>query len=207
MPLSPEELHRHVADHCDKEGRLPLPSMAGWEIFPFERDNLRVVPLAPPQLPEPPRQGEDPTDCRTCRAEEPAVWSDERWRLTLLPPSGALVLLLEPRQHVDLADLPDELASEMGRLEAHVARALEALPHVARAHVNRWGDGGAHLHLFFFARPAGFSQLRGSCLSVWDDVLPPLPPDVRQADAAAVAQRLVASYGGVAGGATGDAVG
>lgn len=184
MPLSPEELHRHVAAHADAGGRLPLPSLAGWEIFPFELDGLRVVPLEEPRLPEAPRVGEDPADCRACRAEQPPVWSDDHWRLSLMEPSGVLVLLLQPRQHFDLADLPASLAAELGLLVVHVARALEALPHVARAHVSRWGDGGAHLHVFFFARPAGFTQLRGSCLSIWDDVLPPLPETVRRPTAA-----------------------
>jgi hypothetical protein len=199
MPLSPEDLHHHVSAHVDNEGRLPVPSVAGWEIFPFEQEGLRVVPLASPVLPEPRRMGEDPATCRACQAQTPAVWSDERWRLTLLPPSGVLVLLLQPRDHFDLANLPDTLAEDMGRLEVHIARALEALPHVARAHVSRWGDGGAHLHLFFFARPAGFNQLRGSCLSIWDDVLPPLPAEVRDGDAATVARSLVESFGGTAG--------
>ncbi len=80
----------------------------------------------------------------------------------------------------------------------HVARAVEGLPHVARVHVSKWGDGGAHLHLFFFARPEGFAQLRGTCLALWDDLLPATPRDVRDADAAAVARALVGSYGGTA---------
>lgn len=199
VPFSPEELHAHVTAQVDGEGRLPVPSMAGWEIFPFEADGLQVVRLGAPVLPEPPRAGEDPADCGACRAERPAVWSDARWRLTVLGPSGVLVLMLQPRQHVDLARLPDDAASEMGRLTVHLARAVEALPHVARAHFCRWGDGGAHLHLFVFARPAGFTQLRGSCLSLWDDVLPPLPAAVVEADAARVARSLVETYGGAAG--------
>jgi hypothetical protein len=42
-------------------------------------------------------------------------------------------------------------------------------------HVNRWGDGSAHLHLWFLARPFGRLQLRGTFLSLWDDILPPVP--------------------------------
>ena len=37
------------------------------------------------------------------------------------------------------------------------------------------GDGAAHLHIFFFARPAGFTQLRGTCMAIWDDLLPAAP--------------------------------
>jgi hypothetical protein len=81
-------------------------------------------------------------------------------------------------------------------LSVHLARAVEALPSIARCHVMRVGDGGAHLHVFFFARPEGFAQLRGSFLVVWDDLLPPVPADVRASDAAAVAEALARSYGG-----------
>jgi hypothetical protein len=41
----------------------------------------------------------------------------------------------------------------MGVLTTHIARHVEALPHIARSHVYRIGDGGAHLHVWFFARP------------------------------------------------------
>ena len=66
--------------------------------------------------------------------------------------------MLEPIAHHDLADLPDDRAAELGLLTVRIARAIEALPHIARAHVSRWGDGSAHLHVFFFARPAGFAR-------------------------------------------------
>ncbi len=104
--------------------------------------------------------------------------------------------MLEPDAHYDLPDLPDERASEMGLLTVRIARAIEALPHVARAHVSRWGDGAVHLHIFFFARPAGFRQLRGTCLAIWDDLLPAVPDDQRDHDATAVAQSLARSHGG-----------
>jgi hypothetical protein len=97
----------------------------------------------------------------------------------------------------DLADLPDDRAAELGLLTVRIARAIEALPHIARAHVSRWGDGSAHLHIFFFARPAGFAQLRGTCLAIWDDLLPAVPAGHRDRDAAAVANAL-AGHGGQA---------
>ena len=117
----------------------------------------------------------------------------------MLEPSGApLILMLESAAHHDLPDLPDDRAAEMGRLTVAISRAIESLPHIARAHVSRWGDGGAHLHLFFFARPAGFSQLRGTCLAIWDDLLPPVPGSQRDRDAVAVGQALADGYGGQA---------
>jgi diadenosine tetraphosphate (Ap4A) HIT family hydrolase len=197
MPMSPEEFYAHAMQAADAEGRLPLSRMTGWDVFPFEQSGLRVVPLGRPVLPEPARAGENAADCRACTSGPEPVWSDEHWRLSVLGPSGApLILLLEPAAHYDLPDLPDERASEMGQLIVRITRAIEALPHIARAHVSRWGDGAAHLHIFFFARPEGFRQLRGTCLAVWDDLLPAVPDDQREHDAAAVAQSLARSHGG-----------
>lgn len=196
--MTPGEFHAHAVAHGDAQGRLPLSRMTGWEVFPFEPDGLRVVRLQPPRLPEAPRSGEGGADCPDCRPDQPAAWSDRHWRLsTLAEPTGApLLLVLRPRAHHDLPTLPDERAAELGRLLVHLARAVEGLPHVARAHVSRWGDGGAHLHVFVYARPAGFPQLRGTCLAVWDDLLPAVPREVRDGDAATVARALAASYGG-----------
>jgi diadenosine tetraphosphate (Ap4A) HIT family hydrolase len=197
MPMSPEEFYAHAMQAADAEGRLPLSRMTGWDVFPFEQSGLRAVPLVPPVLPEPARAGENAADCPACAAGREPVWSDEHWRLSVLGPSGApLILLLEPTAHYDLPDLPDDLAGEMGLLTVRIARAIEALPHIARAHVSRWGDGAAHLHIFFFARPEGFRQLRGTCLAVWDDLLPAVPDEQRDRDAAAVAQTLAGSHGG-----------
>ena len=118
------------------------------------------------------------------------IWLNDRWRLTRIRGVGVpLVLMLHPRDHYDLADLPDELAAELGVLSTHIARHVQALPHIARAHVYRIGDGGAHLHVWFFARPEGQAQLYGSWMVVWDDLLPEYPADVADADAAIVAAR------------------
>lgn len=138
---------------------------------------------------------------RPLRRQEGLAWEDEHWRLTALGPSGApLVAMLVPREHHDLGDLPDERAAELGRLIVHLAAAVEALPSVGRVHVSRWGDGGAHLHVFFIARPARMPQLRGTCMALWDDFLPPLPVAVRDENLAFVVDRLVRSYGGAAAG-------
>jgi diadenosine tetraphosphate (Ap4A) HIT family hydrolase len=197
MVMSPEEFYAHAMQAADEEGRLPLSRMTGWQVFPFEPDGLRVAPLAAPQLPEPPRLGEGGRPCVGCAADREVVWSDEHWRLKQLSQDSGvpLLLVLESVAHYDLADLPDELAAEMGLLTVRIARAIEALPHIARAHVSRWGDGSAHLHVFFLARPAGFAQLRGTCLAIWDDLLPPVPAEHRDRDAAAVATAL-AVHGG-----------
>lgn len=201
MGVPAEEFYANAMRIADAEGRLPLSRMAGWEVFPFDPDGLRVVPLEPPALPEPARAGEGGNPCGACSADEPGVWSDENWRISVLGQSGVpLIMMLQSREHHDLPDLPDEMASQLGLLTVHLARAIESLPNIARAHVSRWGDGGAHLHVFFFARPAGFPQLRGTCMALWDDLLPPVPGAQRDQDAASVVAALTASYGGRAAG-------
>ena len=84
-------------------------------------------------------------------------------------------------------------------LTKHLVRHIEAVPNISRAHASRIGDGAAHLHIWFFARPAGQSQLYGSWLVVWDDLLPEYPADVANADATQVVEALIASYGGRSG--------
>jgi len=197
MALDPEQFHAHALAVADGERRLPLARMTGWDVSPFEQDGLRVTPLRPPVLPEPVRHGEDPADCGPCRKRDEGIWFTDCWRLTLVRGVGVpLVLMLYPRDHYDLEDLPDELAAEMGSLTVRIARHMRALPHVTRAHVYRFGDGAAHLHVWFFARPEGQAQLFGSWLPVWDDLLPEYPADVAEVDAAIVADALVASHGG-----------
>ncbi|WP_285735252.1 hypothetical protein [Kitasatospora phosalacinea] len=197
MAMTPDEFYDHARAAADGELRLPLARMTGWEISPFEPEGLRVSPLRPPVLPEPPRHGEDPADCGMCRDRDEGLWFTDHWRLGQVTGVGVpLALMLYPRDHYDLAELPDELAAEMGVLTTHVVRQVQALPHVSRAHVYRLGDGAAHLHLWFYARPAGQGQLLGSWLPVWDDLLPEYPAEVARADAEAVADALVASYGG-----------
>ncbi|MEV7182131.1 hypothetical protein [Kitasatospora sp. NPDC093679] len=197
MALRPDEFYEHARAAADGDQRLPLARMTGWDISPFEQDGLRVAPLRPPVLPEPPRHGEDPADCDMCRDRNEGIWLDDHWRLARIPGVGVpLVLMLYPRDHHDMADLPDGLAAELGVLTTHVVRHVQALPHVSRAHVYRIGDGAAHLHIWFFARPAGQAQLYGSWLPVWDDLLPEYPAEAAAADAAAVADALLASYGG-----------
>jgi hypothetical protein len=84
----------------------------------------------------------------------------------------------------------------LGVLSTHVARHVQALPDISPCHVYRIGDGCAHLHVWFFARPEGQAQLFGSWLVVWDDLLPEYPSALAGTDAAVVADALVASHGG-----------
>jgi hypothetical protein len=121
----------------------------------------------------------------------------ERWRVRAMDrPTGLpMVLILESRSHLDLGDLPNLLAAELGVMTVRLERAIRSLDGVARVHVNRWGDGSAHLHLWFLARPFGRLQLRGSFLSLWDDILPPIAEAQWREHLALVAAWL-AEFGG-----------
>src|SRR4051812_21638216 len=122
VALRPDEFYDHAIAAADGDRRLPLARMTGWDISPFEADGLRVTPLRPPVLPEPARHGEDPTDCSSCRSRDEGLWFDERWRLTRIGGVGVpLALMLHPRDHYDLADLPDAMAAELGVLTKHIA--------------------------------------------------------------------------------------
>lgn len=173
--------------------------MPGWEIFPFEHDGLTAKVLDPPVFPEPPRNGEDgPDDCHVCtNPDRQVVWRDEHWALRHQagPSAVPVILQLCPIGHHDLEDLPDHLAAELGPVLMRVERAVATLPGVGRVHVHKWGDGGAHLHVFFFARPSGLQQLRGSCLVVWDDILPRLDAEVWRANLATVAEHMARDGG------------
>ncbi|MCU7722090.1 hypothetical protein ODJ79_00005 [Actinoplanes sp. KI2] len=176
-----------------------MPDFTRWPSFPFEGD-MRVKPLADPVEVEPPRSGEDAADCVACNTPDEAyIWVSERWRVRAMDrPTGLpMVLILECRSHLDLGDLPNLLAAELGVMTVRLERAIRSLDGVARVHVNRWGDGSAHLHLWFLARPYGRLQLRGTFLSLWDDILPVIPEPQWRENLALVAAWL-AEFGGQA---------
>ncbi len=204
MPEGIEEYYARIDRALDAGARLPLDEAAIplWDIFPFEAEGLRLKPLRPPAEAEEPRAGEGGRPCQ-CESADPVpdgvIWEDESWRLLCAEPSGSpLVCLLLTKEHHGFTDLPDRLAAQMGRLMVHLGAAIEALPSVGRVHMSRWGDGGAHLHVFFIARPARMAQLRGTCMALWDDFLPPVPVEVRDENARFVVERLVSAYGGAA---------
>ena len=93
-----------------------------------------------------------------------------------------MIVILQPREHCDLGDLPPHLAAELGPLIVRVERAVDAVGEIGRVHVGRWGDGSAHLHFWFIARPARMPQLRTSFAAIWDDILPPLPEELWRAN-------------------------
>jgi hypothetical protein len=174
-----------------------LPDFTRWPSFPFEGD-IRVKALDDPVDVEPPRKGEDPADCTACGASDDAyIWVSDRWRVRAMDrPTGLpMVLILESRSHLDLGDLPNMLAAELGVMTVRLERAIRSLDDVARVHVNRWGDGEAHLHLWFMGRPQGRLQLRGTFLSLWDEILPSVSEAKWRENLALVAAWL-AEFGG-----------
>jgi hypothetical protein len=147
---------------------------------------------------EPARVGEDASECPKCHAPDDAyIWVNENWRVRSMDrPSGLpMVLILECRSHLDLGDLPNMLAAELGVMTVRLERAIRSIDGVARVHVNRWGDGTAHLHLWFLARPYGRLQLRGTFLTLWDEILPPIPEHQWHENLALIAAWL-AEFGG-----------
>ena len=205
-PESIEEYYARIAAATDDEGRLPVAveEMPGWDIYPYEIDSLRLKPLQPLAAEEPPRRGEAASDC-WCRQptgedDGTLVWSNERWRLQIARATGLpITLLLSPVAHHDLPSLPTELAAELGELIVAVGDAIEHVPSVGRFQLARYGDGGAHAHLFLMGRPARILQFRGSPLIDWEENLPRVPLEVLQRNARVVADRLVVHVGGRAG--------
>lgn len=204
MPESAEDYYARIAAATDAEGRLPVAveEMPGWDIYPYETDSLRLKPLRPLAEAEPPRAGEDPAECWCAGGEwaewhQEYVWRNERWVLTLARATGLPIQLnLTPLAHCDLGSVPEEISGEMGRLIVAVTAAIEELPAVGRGQIAKYGDGGAHLHLFFLGRPARILQFRGSPLMDWEENLPRVPLEVLRDNASYVGSRLVETLGG-----------
>jgi len=156
-----------------------------------------LLARAPDQrvVPEPPRRGEPGGEpCGICTgASTSAVWSDQNW--TLHPPVGGSLpgtVWLASRVHADsFSDLPTEVAAEFGSIAARVERAILGLGDIARVHLYRWGDGGAHFHVWFLPRPLGMLEARGMMLPLWEDTL----PNVTDEELAAAAKRVATAMG------------
>ncbi len=122
---------------------MPADPVTARETFPFEvlDGELRVKALLPPVLPEPGRAGEAGAEnCAVCRRPvTDALWADERWRLDAADEARLpAAVLLQPRDHFDLGDLPAARSAEPGPLLQRAERAVLAVDGVARVHVNRW---------------------------------------------------------------------
>jgi diadenosine tetraphosphate (Ap4A) HIT family hydrolase len=177
VPESPEQFWERA------RGALRVPPVEEWDTWPF-RGPVAPRDLERPAGDEPVRHGAGGIDCRRCReGDADALWSDEHWIVRALPPNGLpIVVLLETRGHHDFPDLPDDLAADLGPMMLRVHRAVLAAGDIGRVHVCRFGEGSEHFHMWFIARPARMHQLASSFAMIWDDILPPVPQDVWQAN-------------------------
>ena len=145
-------------------------------------------------IPEPPRRGEPGgPPCGICSGKTTsAVWSDEHW--TLHPPVGGSLpgaVWIASREHFDsFADMPEDVAATFAGVIGRTERAVLSLGDVARVHLYRWGDGGAHFHVWLLPRPLGMVEAAGMMLPVWEDALPNVPDDELRAAAERVAAAM-----------------
>ena len=84
------------------------------------------------------------------------------------------------------------MTSRASRASCSAASSARCSPSArsGRVHIGRWGEGAAHLHWWFIARPAGLAQLASSMAEIWDEVLPPTPQDVWRENVALVAEAM-----------------
>jgi hypothetical protein len=196
-PSDPRSLSSYHARLPYGERVSPEPLLGG-SFFPFDGD-LSVVPLDEPVVPEPPRGGEPGGEpCFRCaNPDANVIWRDDRWEIRAgFEPIGLpMIAGLNPRDHVTLRTMPDDLAATLGPMIRRVAMAIERIDGVGRCHFNRWGDGSAHFHMWFLARPLGMMQLRGAMIAAWDDLLPRVPDDELAANLRTVAAAMAEGSG------------
>lgn len=178
-------------------GEVALPRYVDWPVFPFEGE-LRVKEVLPLADSDMVRSGEPGgAPCEACAVgDERFVWVDERWRVRAPenPSSLPMQLFLETREHLDLGDLDDAMAAELGQMLVRLDRAVLAVGGVGRVHVSRWGDGGSHFHMWIYGRPFGTRQVLGFGVPLWAAVLPPIDAEVWRRNLGVVAGEL--AHGG-----------
>lgn len=169
-----------------------------------DEGTLPLKQLSPPQLPEPPLSGAGGVDCSSCGPQDDGwtVWEDELWRVRALHREMTFpgtAMLTTVRHATGLADLTPQEAASFGVMCQRVTRALLARPmggpgygdgRVGRVHLHFWGDGGEHFHVWFFPRPLGYLDLRGSFLVEWEELLPAASREDLLAGAADLRTRL-----------------
>ena len=135
-------------------------------VLPYEEP---LTPRTPGErvIPEPPRRGEAGGEpCGICAGESTAAGLVGR--PVDPPPAGrrqpAGTVWLASRAHVDsFKDLPAAAAEDFGVVAARVESAILSLGDVGRVHLYRWGDGGAHFHVWFVPRPLGMVEAGARC--------------------------------------------
>lgn len=201
MPESADQVYARIQEAVGPDGRLAMPEQSRWDIFPWEVVDGELAPkVIPPPSPEAARHGDDDAHpCAECADTESdrLVWEDEHWLLSHpgRPTGLPVVLTLTPKVHEDSGILGDDMASEMGRIINRLVRIIENLPDIGRVHVHRWGDTSSHLHVWFFARTEGLTNVLGPLATEWNLMLPPVPESIWREDLRTVATKL-ANWGG-----------
>ncbi len=184
----------HIAD-------LPMPSVAEWPIFPFKGD-IHVRTVQPFRGEEHLRHGDPggpPCECQLDEKDQEremrTVWTDGRWKVARLHfNEGELspfpAYMLSTVDHMDFEDFDEALGAELGVMSVRIEKAIRAIGDIGRVHINRWGDGGAHFHVWFLGRPKGAWQLSGYNLPMWGFILPSLDADVHERNDRVVADHL-----------------
>jgi hypothetical protein len=175
--VDPPEPGRKTARMTDGSELTALPAFTRWSGFPFEGE-LRVKPRKPLYPTDRPRDGEPgggPCSCET-ETDEAYIWVDQLWRVRppRERPGVPMKLFLETREHLDQLDFSPELQASYGTMICRLEAAILAIGGVGRVHFSRWGDGGSHFHLWFYARPLGDAQMLGFNLPMWEMIVPPI---------------------------------
>jgi len=166
--------------------------------YPFAQP-LTPIPPGPRVIPEPPRRGEPGgEECGVCGRDD-QIWSDEDW--ALYNPYGCSLpgtVWLASQVHADsFSDLPPQALATFGPLTARIERAILGLGDVgvgepARIHLYRWGDGGAHFHVWFMPRPLGMLEATKFFLPLWEEHMTAMA----QEEIEAVGRKIGASLSG-----------
>jgi hypothetical protein len=162
-----------------------ISKMVAMPLFPLTA-NGQLKPLTEPMASELTRDGENGKPCPTCEKTTPldqALWTNGRWQIsTFLASANPVLLFLETVEHMDFEHLDEAMAAEFGVLTWRLEAAIRSLDVVGRVHVNRWGDGSSHFHVWFQGRPAGQLEFYGWGNVLWSQLLDPLAKEVLDAN-------------------------
>lgn len=201
MAESAEEVYARIVAAVGEQGRLPMPPVHEWDMFPWELVDGELQPkvVQKPLVEEAPRAGTGGRGCQVCDGKPDGVKIWENWNFHVMRPAAPkgmpLVLWLNANEHMDFPDMSDDLAAEYGKISVWLCRIMERLPNIGRVHVNRWGDGSEHLHTWFIARTARLPHIVGSLAVEWDEMLPPPPEELWLKDVRTVAAKLATHDG------------
>lgn len=169
-----------------------------------DENELPLKELSRPVPVEPPLNGVGGVDCWACAPPQDGwtVYEDDLWRVRALTQDRTFpgsAMLTTQRHATSITDLTQEEAATYGPMCQRITRALLDRPagpvgfgdgRVGRVHMHFWGDGGEHFHLWFFPRPYGYLDLRGSFLVEWEELLPPASEAALRAGADDLRERL-----------------